>query len=179
MAAGVCTSLRFFVNETLKRVMKEYNKFMEHPDPKKLWPGQLAICGAFAGAANSFITTPIEHARILVQNQTNVTDPRLKFRGSLHALRRVYKEYGFTDLFRGLKVTMLRDIVFSACFFACYDILKWEVGGKHHKVSLPLLMLCGSISGVSSWIPAHIFDVVKTKLQLEPFRAKLYKGGFD
>lgn len=89
-----------------------------------LSPGQLAICGAFAGMANSPVTTPIEHARILLQNQNSMIDPRLRFKGSFDAIRRVYKEYGFRDVYRGYYITVVRDGIFSAVFFGIYDILK-------------------------------------------------------
>ena len=179
MSAGICTSIRFWANEASKKLFKRYNERRKKHNPHILSSAQLAICGAFAGMANSPVTTPIEHARILLQNQNSLLDPRLRFRGSFDAIRRVFKEYGFRDVYRGYSITVVRDGIFSAVFFGIYDIMKCKTTDPTKRPNLPWLMLLGSVWGVISWIPSYPFDVVKTKIQLEPFRAPFYKSYWD
>jgi len=179
LAAGICTSVRFCVNDFTKKIMRRINAQRGVENPYVVTSPQLAIWGAFAGIANSCFTTPIEHARILVQAQSSLTEPRLRFKGSFHALSRVYKDYGFRDVYRGFMITMWRDIAFSMTFFGIYDIMKNKTCDLTKRPNLPWLMVLGSIWGVLSWIPAYSFDVVKTKIQLEPFRAPFYHSSLD
>lgn len=94
--------------------------------------------------ANAVFTTPIEHARILVQNQNSLVDPRLRFRGSFHAIYRVNHDYGMRAVFRGFQITTARDVAFSMTFFGIYDILKNKTCDVSKRPFLPWLMILGS-----------------------------------
>jgi solute carrier family 25 (mitochondrial carnitine/acylcarnitine transporter), member 20/29 len=178
-AAGIWTSIRFWVNDATKKGMKHLNYLRGRNNPDLVTSAQLTFWGAAAGVANAFVTTPIEHSRILLQAQNSLTDPRFRFKGSIDALIRVFQDYGFKEVYRGFWITMVRDIAFFAVFFGVYDIIKNKTCDTTHRPNLPWLMVLGSIWGVLSWIPAYSFDVVKTKIQLEPFLAPCFWGWKD
>jgi solute carrier family 25 aspartate/glutamate transporter 12/13 len=104
------------------------------------------IAGGCAGAAQVIITNPIEIVKI--QYQMN-----LKQKKSL--LNTIKSIGGFTNLYKGASLCLLRDIPFSAIYFPTFNYLK-----KYNN---------GFIAGMIAAIPAAYlvtpFDIIKTRIQ--------------
>lgn len=157
--------LQFGINEVAKRTVKVKNKLAKY-----------LICGALAGLGNSFVSTPVELVRMHLQNQSSVTDPRLRYRSATHVLRSLTHQYGIMSIYKGYKITLIREIAAMSTFFGVYETLKHTFTDPKKPKNLPLLMLMGSASGVLSWIPALPLDVLKTKIQLDSFSGPIYKN---
>jgi len=104
------------------------------------------IAGGCAGFAQVIITNPIEIIKI--QYQMNVKQNK--------TLLNIIKEIGgFSHLYRGASLCLLRDIPFSAIYFPTFNYL------KKNNYSF--------ISGMIAAIPAAYlvtpFDVIKTRIQ--------------
>ncbi len=139
------------------------------------------ISGAFSGLAASFVVTPFERIKILLQ-----TNQELK------------KEmFNRRFLFQGLSATFYRETPGFAIYFATYNFLKnfrnnlFE-GYCDNKNDIPDFTSMeafsyGAISGCTAWIFIYPQDRIKTHLQaikdrqlgfVEGFREVLKEGGY-
>lgn len=176
---ALCTSIQFGLNELSKRLLQDRNARQGSLSPDRLSTLQYVLCGAIAGFGNAFISTPVEHIRIRMQNQANVTDPRLKFSGSYEALSKIYSQYGLRGVYKGLNITMLRDIISFGVFFGAYEVLKKKAFNEDVPNNLPLLMTLGAASGVLLWIATYPIDVCKTKFQSDSFSRPQFKSSLN
>jgi solute carrier family 25 (mitochondrial carnitine/acylcarnitine transporter), member 20/29 len=87
-----------------------------------------------------------------MQMQTNTRDPRKSYTSSFDTLKKIYKINGFQSLYRGLGITIARDVISFASFFGTYEILKQKLTKKGEAKNLPLLMSFGALSSITSWI---------------------------
>lgn len=156
---ALCTSIQFTLNELSKRTMLKINEKEGAADPKKLSLSEYIVCGGIAGFGNSFVSTPVEHIRIRMQNQSAERDPKMRFTGSYDAISKIYRQFGLKSVYKGFGITMLRDIISFAVFFGTYEQLKsnGEKGGK--KNSMTKLMTMGAFAGVLLWLATYPIDV--------------------
>ncbi|GBF97772.1 mitochondrial arginine transporter [Raphidocelis subcapitata] len=84
-------------------------------------PGLLATCGAgmFAGAVQTFISSPVELLKIRLQLQ-RARPGAADYVGPLGMLRRVVAQEGAAGLLRGCGVTLLRDTPSYGFYFVIY-----------------------------------------------------------
>lgn len=145
---------------------------------------QIFIAGAGSGLINSFISSPVELAKIQLQNQRNRPG---YFKSPSHCLRHTYRAFGITGVYRGLLATVLRETPSYGVYFACFEWLRQlgtteENGGHLDNGSL---MLAGGFSGIAAWMSTYPMDVIKTRLQAQtllkkhPIDASPYKGIID
>jgi solute carrier family 25 (mitochondrial carnitine/acylcarnitine transporter), member 20/29 len=112
---------------------------------------------------NSFISTPVEHMRIRMQNQ-NVGGVS-NYTGSFNAFSRIYKQFGIVGIYQGFGATMLRDVIAFAIFFGMYEHLKQRTTDPMGPKNLSVLMSCGAAAGVTLWIATYPIDSIKTRIQ--------------
>jgi hypothetical protein len=97
------------------------------------------VCGALAGSVASFVVTPFERAKILLQTGQSLT---------------------YQGLFRGLSATFTRETPGFAIYFYTYHQLKQnrQLHPAHH-------FLHGACAGAMSWVFIYPQDRIKTLMQ--------------
>ena len=105
-----------------------------------------AIAGGCAGFGASFIVTPIERIKILLQ----INDAKKS------------EIYNVRHLFRGLSATFTRETPGFAIYFSTYEYLK----NRHKKeITNYQSFLYGGMSGALAWTFIYPQDRIKTKMQ--------------
>lgn len=117
------------------------------------------VSGAVSGLTASFIVTPVERIKILLQTNTKINYELLN------------KKY----LFRGLSATFFRETPGFAIYFNVYEGLKKYVyTNKNKEITVPASFLFGGLSGISSWIFIYPQDCIKTKMQSNTLSKKTF-----
>lgn len=73
---------------------------------------------------------------------------------------------------------MARDSLAMAIFFGTYEKLK-EKGDPLGPKNIPYLMAAGGLSGILLWTATYPIDVIKTKVQLDPFHMPQFKSSWE
>lgn len=102
LGIGACVSIQFAALESAKR----YFRGNKAPGQELSLP-ELCAAGAFAGVANTVVSGPVEHIRIRLQTQPDVT-PKL-YNGPLDCVRKLYAANGIAGVFKGQVSTIWRD----------------------------------------------------------------------
>ena len=104
-------------------------------------------------ARRSFIVTPVERVKIILQGKGNSEDEN-----EVTVLRDMLStDGGWLNLLTvGLWPTISREVPSYAIYFVTFRLLK--------DYGLPTL-LAGGMAGVACWVPVYPIDVVKTTLQ--------------
>lgn len=80
----------------------------------------------------------------------------------------VQKEGVARGLFRGLGVTIVKEIPAYAGFYAGFEASKRYFAASSadgQTVSVPQLMVAGSIGGISYWLSCYPIDMIKSRIQ--------------
>ena len=117
----------------------------------------LLSAACFSGFVTSFLVTPIERIKIMLQ-ASNAYD------NELDCLRSVIQNDGLQGLLStGLGPTFLREIPSYGIYFLVYGVfMQTHVASSLGNVA-PLVF--GALSGMAAWIPVYPVDVVKTLVQ--------------
>lgn len=129
--------------------------------------------GFVADLAASPLYVPTEVLKTRLQLQGRHNNPYFfsgyNYRGTFHALKTIYQQEGFRELFSGYKATLFRDLPFSALQFAFYEqeqkLAKSWMGSK--DIGLPFEILTGASAGGMAGVLTCPMDVVKTRIQTE------------
>jgi len=139
------------------------NKAMPHVSPSpEITP---LLAGITARTFASSLVSPLELLRTNLQSTP--ADP-LKphtFSSTLQATRLLVKTDGVKALYRGLGPTLWRDVPFSGIYWAGYEAWKKFF---YRTTNLPVPVVAfssGAISGMTSALLTHPFDVTKTRRQ--------------
>eukprot|EP00696_Hemimastix_kukwesjijk_P003110 gnl/Hemi2/13805_TR4695_c0_g2_i2.p1 gnl/Hemi2/13805_TR4695_c0_g2~~gnl/Hemi2/13805_TR4695_c0_g2_i2.p1 ORF type:complete len:299 (-),score=91.52 gnl/Hemi2/13805_TR4695_c0_g2_i2:202-1098(-) len=162
---GACVALQFGGYQLSKKALGE------KPGEKLSTAGYFAA-GMGAGMARSLASGPIEHVRIRLQTQQQISRP-------LPLIRQLYQQGGLRrGIFRGSGVTSLREIPCYGFYFATYEtcLRHLSAGGSKRKEDLSPLAVIGSgaIAGFALWVPMFPMDVVKSKFQTDSITAPKY-----
>ena len=127
---------------------------------------QLAV-GAFTGLCSSFVRTPIERVKTVMQvrNQHKTKAPHPNSVACAFALAR---KHGIRHgLFAGTTSTVSREVPQYLIYFIVYD---WVRERTQPLVGdLTSQALAGGCAGASGWVPPiYCIDVIKTKVQSAP-----------
>ncbi|CAO1629869.1 unnamed protein product [Sympodiomycopsis kandeliae] len=135
--------------------------------------GHIMLAGCASGIASSFITSPIELLKI--REQLDYSSKGAKPQ-TLQILKSIWKnENGLKGLYRGLRVTCLRDLGYGP-YFLSYEIINRillslhdvnSVGPSPPQLSNLELALSGSIAGVLAWVSTFPIDCIKTRIQAQ------------
>lgn len=143
------------------------------------------IAGSLAGAAQTMIICPVELIKTKLQIQGKGKLPKYTsdFRGPLSFIAKIIKEEGIVGLYRGMKITLIRDIpAFGLYFGLYYTLMKYFTpeGKGFEDISRIQIMLAGGITGMASWVYSYPTDVIKSKIQAEGFKPLgRYEGYMD
>jgi len=123
-----------------------------------------ALSGGIAGLSASFIVTPFERVKILLQTNQIITKDMItpKF------------------LFQGWSATLYREMPGFAIYFSTYNALKKAKSGSDiSDISLIDSFTYGAIAGSTSWLFIYPQDRIKTHIQALKERKLGFIGGFN
>lgn len=172
---GACVSIQFGVNEACKRILKNYQKENNIPNPNKLTLLQLSTCGAIAGLVNSVVAIPVEHIRIKMQVEG--TKLIKKYNGSYDCLKKIYKEHGIHGIYKGGLPTLPREGISYFFYFGIYEGLiqhSEKTYGDRNSIPLWKVIFFGALAGIGEWVPGYPFDVIKSKYQADDVKNPKY-----
>jgi solute carrier family 25 carnitine/acylcarnitine transporter 20/29 len=110
-----------------------------------------AISGALSGLSASFIVTPYERIKILLQTNKKHSNPIS-----------ISPRY----LFQGLSATFYREVPGFAIYFSTYNYLKNITQNKEGRpITSMEALIYGGISGAWSWVFIYPQDRIKTHIQ--------------
>ncbi|GMH87731.1 hypothetical protein TL16_g10949 [Triparma laevis f. inornata] len=123
----------------------------------------LVSAAMFAGFVTSFLVTPIERVKIILQAKRSGD----KKQNELNVIRNMLSEPGgVKNLFTvGLSPTISREVPSYALYFVTYKLL------IDSHIFLPITgptfapLLAGAMAGIACWVPVYPIDVVKTTMQ--------------
>ena len=126
-----------------------FNHFFEKKEFKR--ETNIAISGALSGFFASFIVTPVERIKILLQNGASIEK---------------VKSIQVSSLFKGLSATFTRETPGFAIYFSVYENLKYHYYTKQDQ-EMPNIIsfMFGGLSGAVAWTFIYPQDLVKTKIQ--------------
>eukprot|EP00755_Sulcionema_specki_P022717 Sspe_Gene.13982::Locus_4820_Transcript_1_1_Confidence_1.000_Length_1510::g.13982::m.13982/K15109/SLC25A20_29, CACT, CACL, CRC1; solute carrier family 25 (mitochondrial carnitine/acylcarnitine transporter), member 20/29 len=124
----------------------------------------LFAAGAAAGAAVSFVLTPVELVKCRMQTMAGT-----QYTGVWDCTRRVIRKEGFRGLYRGNTATMAREIPGNGITYMSYEVM-CEVAAKHmgcHHEELPTYVYAcaGGVAGMLYWPLPYPMDTVKSRMQ--------------
>ncbi|KAI3406419.2 MTM1 [Candida oxycetoniae] len=138
------------------------------------------LCGALARCMSATFVAPAE--LIKTKLQSIPADSRNSSKVMHHLLKDSFslvKRDGIATLFKGLGITLCRDVPFSGIYWSSYEFFKskfanmlnadfnnTETGGSDDWKVFATSFLSGSISGVIAAFFTNPFDVGKTRLQI-------------
>ncbi|RYP52374.1 hypothetical protein DL769_010686 [Monosporascus sp. CRB-8-3] len=158
---------------------------LEHVNKNGAFPnlGTIACfgaAGATAGSGITFIACPFELTKlsaqvsVLMANQKNV-DPKKQAialsyhnKGTFKTLANIVRHRGFTGMYTGLNLHLLRDTLGTGIYFATYEsskqLLTTFSGRDAHKNPVAVLA-AGALCGIVSWALIYPIDSVKSIYQ--------------
>jgi hypothetical protein len=118
-----------------------------------------AISGAIAGLSASFIVTPYERLKILLQTSNKSASAKVGFHN--FTTESHYIRY----MFQGLSATFYREVPGFAIYFSLYNNLKDYTIEKRGELKMYEAFSYGGLSGAVSWLFIYPQDRIKTHIQ--------------
>ncbi|KAI8058075.1 mitochondrial carrier domain-containing protein [Syncephalis plumigaleata] len=167
MGIGICNAALFSANENFRRLLQRGDT------DKPMTLGEMTLAGAMSGVVLALILCPVELVKIRMQVQYG--DGRANARsygGVLECAAHTLKTEGVRGLYRGMNMTLLREIPSSAAYFGAYEAIKALLMRRHnHPQSSPQLLdlfIAGGLAGQAAWLVCYPQDVIKSRLQVDP-----------
>jgi len=90
-----------------------------------------------------------------------------RFVSPFDCVRQLYAVGGWRTLFRGAKITVLREAPAFAIYMTTFTALRRRLAPSLHAVDPPLIvdLVAGGAAGLASWSLTIPIDVVKSRLQ--------------
>uniref|UniRef100_A0A1A9UG01 Mitochondrial glutamate carrier 2 n=1 Tax=Glossina austeni TaxID=7395 RepID=A0A1A9UG01_GLOAU len=133
------------------------------------------FAGAFAGAFQIIVTTPMELLKIQMQDagriaaQARAKGQPVELPSTTSVIHKLLQERGILGLYRGLEATALRDVTFSALYFPLFAALN-GLGPRRDDGSGEAVFWCSFLAGLTAGSATAFIvtplDVIKTRLQL-------------
>ncbi|KAI8670740.1 hypothetical protein NCS57_00546800 [Fusarium keratoplasticum] len=125
------------------------------------------IAGAVGGLATWVVSTPTE----LIKCRAQLASPPLS---SWAITKQIWRNEGIRGLYFGGVVTALRDSIGYGFYFWSYELsTRWlatepgEESSFQHEAAK--VLLCGGLAGVATWASIFPLDVIKTRVQAQPW----------
>ena len=141
------------------------------------------LAGSIARVAAAIVVSPIEMFRTRMQAATSGSGTGI-FAETLSGLRQMVQSQGYTSLWRGLTLTMWRDVPFSGIYWWGYETIRNGLtdmrdlphsrvqartqsrdGGNHTSTFIDSF-IAGASSGAIASVVTTPFDVGKTRQQV-------------
>ncbi|XP_027287751.1 solute carrier family 25 member 43 isoform X3 [Cricetulus griseus] len=120
------------------------------------------VAGSLAGMVSMIVTYPTDliKTRLIVQNMLKPS-----YRGITHAFSTIYQQEGFLALYRGVSLTVLGAVPFSAGSLLVYMNLEKIWNGPRERFSQLQNFANGCMAAAVSQSLSFPFDTVKRKMQ--------------
>ncbi|XP_056665849.1 solute carrier family 25 member 43 isoform X2 [Monodelphis domestica] len=128
--------------------------------------GSAIMAGSLAGMVATIVTYPTDviKTRLIVQNLLKPS-----YTGIIHAFYSIYHQEGFLALYRGVSLTIIGALPFSAGSFLVYVNLNRFWKGPRDRSS-PLQNFANScLAAAVAQTISYPFDTVKRKMQIVPY----------
>lgn len=140
---------------------------------------QYMKAGVFCGFCCAFLFAPAERIKCLLQVEKSpgVT----KKIGPFGILKDIFRSEGFRGVFKGLGVTMLRDMCGNGMWYLTYESIQKAlrpIDGTRDNVTMTSIVIAGGTAGLVFWGVAYPADVIKTRYQVAPV-GSYPRGGRD
>ncbi|KAL5113037.1 Tricarboxylate transport protein mitochondrial [Taenia crassiceps] len=154
---------------------EEFKRHSVSPDGT-LTAGRKFLCGLGAGVCEAIlVVTPMETVKVKFINDQTSANPH--YRGFIHGVRSIAKEFGLSGLYNGVTPTILKQGTNQAIRFFVMESLKEKYRAyrgdtaPNQPVPKALTGLFGIITGAVSVYGNTPLDVIKTRMQrlLSPF----------
>ncbi|KAL2163478.1 hypothetical protein VTH06DRAFT_5536 [Thermothelomyces fergusii] len=187
LGIGACVSIQFGAFHAARRWLEQRKAGPSGSagagaGAVRLGYGEYYAAGAFAGVANTVLSSPIEHVRIRLQTQPHGA-ARL-YAGPWDCVRQLASARGGggigRGLYRGTAVTVLREAQAYGMWFLTFEWLMnadaARNGVERADIASWKVALYGGLAGEALWLSSYPFDVVKSKMQTDGFGpAQRYK----
>ncbi|CAH8593109.1 unnamed protein product [Dicrocoelium dendriticum] len=121
------------------------------------------ICGGIAGAVSRTMTAPIDRVKVLRQMEV----PEMMGKNFVQSWYLMYKEGGFTSLWRGNGVNVLKNCPESAIRFGLHGYLKTLLFPESNvNINLEQRLLVASLAGAASLTCTYPVEILKTRMAL-------------
>ncbi|SPQ94882.1 unnamed protein product (mitochondrion) [Plasmodiophora brassicae] len=124
---------------------------------------EIATAGALAGAAANVIHSPFEYVRCRLQ-ASPPTQASL-----VGTMRAVYRSSGFAGLYRGLHLTLAREVPANALYFSTFEYL----------VPPYVIAIAGGLAGIANWMFVFPIDTIKSRWQTDSLTSPKYASVLD
>ncbi|CAR27841.1 hypothetical protein ZYGR_0N03280 [Zygosaccharomyces rouxii] len=134
------------------------------------------LCGAFARVIAATTIAPLELIKTRLQSIPRSSRRNGKMeviKDLMLEMRKEIKSGGSKALFRGLEITLWRDVPFSAVYWGAYEFCKKHLWyhplyptSHANWIQFANSFITGCIGGTIAAIVTHPFDVGKTRMQI-------------
>ncbi|CAD8090363.1 unnamed protein product [Paramecium primaurelia] len=128
---------------------------------------QTFLAGSMAGIASNIFACPLEYGKILSQKtklqKMEQTD------GPIHKLFQIFKTQGFFNIYKGLKLQLMRDSIGCGLYFVSHakTLQYFTPQGRDRTEASQFGILMASMSAAASfWSISYPIDIVKTRYQV-------------
>jgi len=155
-AAGFKSGMTFFAKALWGRVLTEQMGMQKGSYP------MMTLSGALTGLSIAPIIVPTELLKIRMQGSAD------KNLTTMDCARSIIRNEGVLALTTGTLASSLRLAFSWSIFFSGYDALIKLVTTDGQKPSGLTALGAGSLIGILSWCVSLPWDIVKTKMQMDP-----------
>ncbi|KAK8830132.1 hypothetical protein WA556_000774, partial [Blastocystis sp. ATCC 50177/Nand II] len=145
--------------------------------PDRMTFSQMLLSSMGSGMTISFLLTPVEllKCRLQIEQSCKATTKSTTFGVIRHAVQKD----GILSLFRGLSMTLLREIPGTSIWFMTYEMcLKPFIRHGYTRSTIPMsgIISAGSISGFLYWVIIYPIDTMKSIIQTDEHYAAQVSG---
>lgn len=145
-----------------------------YPSDHSLGGGIPAVAGASARFVASLSTAPLELLRTQQAARAGLGTADSPNGGMISEFRSIIRNDGVFSLFRGVKPTLMRDVPFSAIYWASIEKMRDFWKARHHDRTSSVstteqtmeALINGSVSGIVAAGFTTPLDVLKTRSQI-------------
>lgn len=128
------------------------------------------VAGGFARTLSATVVSPIELLKTRLQSVSS-SSPSEALRNVLKGTREMVASQGIFSLWRGLVLTLWRDVPFSAIYWTAVEVIRKEIGRseyirQHPEHKFSENFVAGCVGGSIAAICTSPFDVGKTRRQV-------------
>jgi hypothetical protein len=139
----------------------------------KLW--QKIAAGLISGAIGSSIANPTDLVKIRFQSWMP-GQPR-PYKHTMHAFWQIWRESGFSGLYRGVVATATRAAVLTSAQLSSYDETKWLMRSWGFQDGYAVHLTAAIVAGLVTTTATSPVDVIKTRVMND--KEGVYKGSLD
>lgn len=156
-------------------------EYIKDHSPMNLHPLNPLLCGAMARTVSATMVSPVELIKTRLQSiPSDLSSNTHALKHLLRDLMKAVRQDGITTLFKGLQITLWRDVPFSGIYWLCYETFKSRLltafgaqnsNPRHpHRIDDWKVFVSSFFSGCGAGLVAAFFtnpfDVGKTRLQI-------------